>query len=312
MKKNIIKIIAFFVLLFIILRMISYVFIPKNNTNEYGIDENEVDSKGILAEKDNSIDIVVYGDSESIASFIPYELWNKYGYTAYVSGAAGQSLAETCKMMYETLGKQKPKYIILESNNIFDKSSIFAPAAKMINVMLPIIEYHDRWKTLKKEDVLLKTEYTNVVKNKGYHVIPSVSPADDSNYMIYTDEKENIKLIRKIYIKAIKTYCDSIGAELLIYSSPSVANWNYKKHNALKEFCEEENIDFLDLNVLHDEIGIDWSTDTGDGGDHVNYNGALKVMDKIGQWLNDKNKLVDHRNDESYAEWNENIVINRE
>ena len=92
-------------------------------------------------------------------------------------------------------------------------------------------------------------------------------------------------------------------------SMPNTKNWNYKKHNSVKKFADEENIEFLDLNAAKDELKIDWNTESRDAGDHLNYAGGLKATRYLGNYLNNKQILQDHRNDENYSkEWNEDLA----
>ena len=88
-------------------------------------------------------------------------------------------------------------------------------------------------------------------------------------------------------------------------STPSTVNWSYEDHNATKTFTDKENIEFVDLNMLQDEIQIDWQKDTRDEGDHLNDSGAKKVTKYFGKYLNDKNILKNHKNEEEYSKWNE-------
>ena len=120
-------------------------------------------------------------------------------------------------------------------------------------------------------------------------------------------KKKKVPLLNGIYVKILKKYCESKGAQFAIVSVPSYKNWNYKKHNGMKEFAEKEGIEFLDLNKRKKEVKIDWKTETGDKGDHVNYKGAIKVTNYLGKWLKEKNILEDHRNDENYQKWNEDL-----
>ena len=39
---------------------------------------------GILGEKENSIDVIMYGDSETIASTMPMKIYEDYGYTMHI------------------------------------------------------------------------------------------------------------------------------------------------------------------------------------------------------------------------------------
>ena len=256
MKRKILKISLFMLILLIILVILSAIFIPKNNSEEAGM--NNLPAMGILGEEENTIDMIMYGDSESIASTIPKRMKEEYGISSYICGNPGQSMPDTCRIVYETLKRQKPKMIILEANNIYNPVGIAVPVARVINVVLPITEFHYRWKNLKKEDFFGKKNYTYKDENKGYHYVGVTDPADDSHYMEYSEEKEPVPTSNKIYVKAIKKYSESKGAQFAIVSVPSCKNWSYKKHNGMKDFTEKENIEFLDLNALKEEVKIDW------------------------------------------------------
>ena len=305
MKNNILRIITFFIILLILLLIVSYIFTPKNNTKEAGIEEPA--PMGILAEKENSIDVVIYGDSEPMASIIPMQMWEEHGFTAYSCTQAGQTLPDTCEMAYNTLKKQKPKIVILEANNSYIETKITVPMARVINTILPITKYHNRWKSLQANDLFGPIEYKNKEINKGYYYVGAVAPADASNYMTYSEEKEDISKMNKMYIKLLKWYAESKGAKFVMVSVPNTKNWTYARHNAMEEFTKQENIDFLDMNYLKNELKIDWQTETGDNGEHVNYQGAIQVTESLGKWLEDKGILENHKNDPEYKEWNDNI-----
>ena len=61
------------------------------------------------------------------------------------------------------------------------------------------------------------------------------------------------------------------------------------------------------MNFVHKEMGIDWSKDTRDGGNHMNYEGAKKVTAYFGNYLSTEFDLVDHRGDEKYKSWDESV-----
>ena len=310
MKKNIINIIkclVFFVILFVLLLVVSYFVLPKHNSKDSGITERYIHTYGIFGEEKDTLDVIVYGDSEAFSAIIPMKLWDEYGYTSYVCGVPGQRTPETFEIVYKTLQNQNPKMILIEANVIFIPTELETPIGKLINTILPITKYHDRWKDLTGEDFFGKVEYDRTNFCKGYYYVGEVDPADDSHYMEYSEESEHIRKINKLFIKLIKWYCDSRGIELKIVSVPSCKNWDYGKHNAVAQFAKEEGIEFLDLNERKDEINIDWRTETGDVGDHVNCTGALKVTDYIGKWLSEKGVLENHKEDKKYEKWFEDL-----
>ena len=51
------------------------------------------------------------------------------------------------------------------------------------------------------------------------------------------------------------------------------------------------------------DLNINWETDTKDEGGHLNYFGALKASEVLGNILKDTNLLVDHRGDKNYKLW---------
>ena len=62
MKKIIAKSIIFLSILLIVLILLSKVFQPKNNTLEAGAEDKLAD--GVLAEPENTLDLIVIGESE--------------------------------------------------------------------------------------------------------------------------------------------------------------------------------------------------------------------------------------------------------
>lgn len=304
MKKIIAKSILFLLILFLILLILSRIFIPKNNTLEAGIFSRKFRQAGILAEPKNTIDVIITGDSESYTSYVPLEAWKEHGYTSYVCGASGQKLPEIMSFMQQALEKQQPKIILLETNTIHRKASLKTPVAEIAKRILPIIEYHDRWKSLNANDYFGKIEYTSLHEFKGFYYKTKIKSAKNKEYMKETNSIKEVNDLNKLYIKTMKEYCDSRGIKLILYSCPSSFNWNMKKHNGIEKLAQELDLEYIDLNLKQDEIKIDWTKDTRDKGDHLNYTGALKVTKYLGKYLSEKN-LPDHREDESYKSWDE-------
>ena len=50
-------------------------------------------------------------------------------------------------------------------------------------------------------------------------------------------------------------------------------------------------------------MGIDWSTDTMDGGNHVSFEGSKKTTKFIEDYLEENYDLADHRGDPVYDGW---------
>ena len=120
-----------------------------------------------------------------------------------------------------------------------------------------------------------------------------------------TRDKTEIPEVTRIYMDKIRNLCRKNGADLLLFSAPSPVNYNYKKYNALKEYAEEADLPYVDLNLRYRDIGIDWRKDSYDRGDHLNIEGARKVTEFMAKYLTDNYQLPDRREDSRWKEWNE-------
>ena len=44
------------------------------------------------------------------------------------------------------------------------------------------------------------------------------------------------------------------------------------------EYAKDNSLTYIDMNLMLDELGIDWSLDSLDKGDHLNLSGAYKFQ----------------------------------
>ena len=54
------------------------------------------------------------------------------------------------------------------------------------------------------------------------------------------------------------------------------------------------------MNYYIDEIGLDWKTDSKDGGNHLNLYGAIKVSDYIAEYIHENLEIPDRRSDKNW------------
>lgn len=278
----------------------SQLVVPKNDNKETGIQDPL--ANGILEEKDNTIDVLFIGDSESYCSFIPLKFWKDYGISSYVCGTSGQTLPYSETFLHKTFAHQNTKIVILETDAIFRDFSYSDVIEHKLDLLLPVFSYHNRWKSHKENDVSFTANYTYIENTKGYVFNNSISEANDMNYMKPSGRYAPIPPQNRSYVKSIKSYCEENGAKLILVSTPSTINWNSRRHNSVQELAENLGLEYIDMNLMRDQIAIDWKNDTRDRGDHLNYNGAEKVSAYLGKYLADS-KMPDHRGDERYHRW---------
>lgn len=282
----------------------SYIFLPKSNGLNSGMEEFK--ANGILGEKENSIDVLFLGDSEIYCSVIPLQIWQSSGYTSYVCGTSGQTLDYTEVMLKRTFEKQSPKIVVMETNAIYRKFTVKNVIFTKVSDYFSVFRYHNRWKTMSIDEINKPAEYTFTDESKGYRLKTGVKPAvKDNSYMSPTDKSLPIEKINRQSVERIKNLCDENGAKLIFFSTPSTKNWNYMRHNGIEALAKELKCEYIDLNLLTKEVPVDWKNDTVDKGDHMNYFGAKKVTSYLSEYLENTGLLADKRNDSDYKTWNE-------
>ena len=301
--KNATISILFATILVGLLSFFSLLLSPKNNNNEGGIIDPA--ANGILSEPENTIDVLIVGDSESFSAFIPLQIWEQHGITSYCCGTSAQLLSYSEQFVHKTFRNQTPKIVVLETNAIFRKISFDKALENKMGSYFSIFTYHNRWKTLSKNDLNLSINYTCIDNTKGYNFSVVTAEANTSKYMEKSKEFEPIPSRNRRYVERIKSYCENNGAKLFLVSTPSTVNWNAKKHNSIARLSKEIDAEYIDMNMMQKEIPIDWKTDTRDSGDHLNYFGAKKATAYLGKYLEDSGIFDDHRKDKNYSNWNE-------
>lgn len=292
---------AFSLGLLVILYGLSFLFVPKNNTKDAGMEE--VIANGIQGEPPNSIDVVVVGDSESYSSISPLLIWKNTGYTSYVCGSGRQYLSYSKTLLERAFQTQSPKLVILETLCIYRQIPSKTVVMDEASRYLPILRYHDRWKSVTQLNISSSSNSSYTTPYKGYRYNGKVSAADTSSYMTEAKNAAEIPVLNRILVEQIQQLCQENGAKLLLLSTPSTVNWNYQRHNGIQALADDLDIEYIDLNTMAQQVPIDWSTDTYDRGDHLNHSGCVKVTDFLSNYLKGTKLFVDRRGDSQYTEW---------
>ncbi len=289
------KVILFFGILFIIVQALSIIFIPNiSNLGQFGFYK-----KGqyeLLDEKNDTVDAVFIGDSLIYSSIIPMHIWNEHGFTTFDCSLPAQALDNSYDYLEVAIESQHPKVVTIEADVVFRALKSRAKTKNEIKALknwVPILKFHNNWKQFGSDG------FINIYK--GYKINVKAVPVTNFKPVEVTDKyvqirEENMKIFDKI-AKA----CEDNNAKLILIDVPNHQNFNMVRHNTIQKLADDYNLEFLDLNL--EEVGIDWQTDTKDGGEHMNFNGAKKVSTFVGNYLDKLNVLEDHRNDDKYKDW---------
>ncbi len=299
--KKVVSGLIFFIILIAVLSGLGFLLSPDYLFKDYVAESKSEVSTKLAKEEPCSLDVIVLGDSESYTSISPPKLWRDYGYTTYNFGLIGAKLSDIKEAYKTILSSQQPKVVLFETNSLYRVDNGQAEAdniiTDLIHKVFPVTMYHDNWKMLFQD--------TRKGYYKGFTVSHTIDPAENKEYMIPSDEEDNVISDNLETLKEINEMCRESGGTLILYSAPSRSNYNFPKHNALSKIAKELGVDYVDMNLAGDEIGIDYTTDTRDGGDHLNVYGATKSTAYIGKYLHDRYNISDRRNTDIAPEWNE-------
>lgn len=313
MKKalilKIIKPVAFLLVVAVGLMAASFILAPKDNVVGSGM--NNPNAHGFLSEPRDSIDVVVIGNSDAYSGFSPMEIWNAYGYTSYVCAEGRQLISGSIAMLKQVLSCQSPKVVILETDGLFTKSDVIENVVGMFNAAsgntFSVFQYHNRWKQLDVSNMLKKPAYNAHSVTKGQKMSNEVIGYTGGEYMKKSDDRAVIPKASLVGLRAFAELCEKSGAKLVLVEVPSQSSWNYKKHNAIMDWADENGVPFIDLNIDRDSFDFDWAEDSRDGGNHLNNRGAKKVSLYIGKYLSENFELDDRRGDPDFSRWNEDF-----
>lgn len=292
--------------LVLIINLASVIFQPKNNSKEAGMED--VTANGILAEPEQTIDVLFLSDSVGYCSIMPLQIWRDYGITSYVCGTPLQPLYYSIEFLEKAFKTQSPKVVVLETMPIFNPFEEADGIKNKIEQIFPILRYHDKWKDAKSllsQEMTFCINYDHIVADRGYRYFTAVDQSQsDGNFEMVEDVAWIPDECREA-VAEIKKLCDKNGAKLVFVGAPNVCSWKPDRYNAVAYLAMDLEVPYFEMNFMQEEVPIDWTTDAFDAGEHLNIKGAQKVTAFLGGYLNSLGIFEDKRMDKAYEAWNE-------
>ncbi len=271
-------------------------------------------------------DVIFVGDCEVYANFTPLELYREAGITAYVRGSSQQLIWQSYYVLKETLNHEVPKAVVFNVNSMrysepvseaynrltidkmkWSEEKIGIIRASMtqeetfLSYVFPILRYHSRFDELTMEDVRYFLKEKDNTWN-GHLVNKNVKPLGKlPTKRILADYAFGD--ICWDYLEKMRQLCEENGVELILIKAPSVYPFWYEEYEAqIQSYADTHGLAFYNLLDRAEEIGIDYQTDTYDGGLHMNLQGATKLSRYFARLLVENHGIEDHRKDSTVAE----------
>lgn len=309
-RHNLIKMIAFVMVFVVIVGMLGVAFTPKKSDPGSGITNSN--ARGFYGEPKNSIDVLILGDSNAYSACSPMYIWNKYGIPTYVAAEGFQNVTGASNLLDEVLTCQKPKLVVFDVNMLWTGKTTLKKVENNLKNMaykyLPLAQYHNRWKSMDVKEMFEVKDYTYRSASRGQYLSMEVKPFTGQSKMVKTNAVEDIPEVSRVLLDKLISKCNENGIKMMFMETPTAKSWNYARHNAMVKYAKQKKIDFVDMNTLEGKYAIDWSTDTRDGGRHLNCDGAEKVSAYLGKYILEHYSFKDKRDSEKYADWNNDYL----
>lgn len=276
-------------------------------------------------EEEKDHDVVFIGDCEVYENFSPVVLWQEFGINSYIRGSAEQYIWQSYYLLEDTLRYETPGVVVFNIQSLqFNESqreaynrmtlegmewspvkvkailASMGPKEKFLDYVFPILRYHSRWSELTSADV----EYmfkTKPVSFNGYYMRVDVRPAENiptgKPLPDYSFGENAWK-----YLDMMEALCREKGIQLILIKAPSLYPYWYPQwEEQVEQYAAEKGLPYINFLELQEETGIDYATDTYDGGLHMNLSGAEKLSRYIGRFLTEQAGLPDRRGEADLA-----------
>ena len=305
--KRILHVTAFLLVLSMAVFLAGHYLMPHSNRYLSGYTAG-----GILGEDFDTIDVLVMGDSNAAQGISPMQWYCDNGITGYTYASGWLSVYNIYYRLRSIYEEQTPKVVVLCTDVVYsrmgDETELQAAIGDITDELIPLVRFHDNWKDLTLDNLFEEHDYSWRDTNKGFPPITDVGSSLRGDYMYDDGSREPIPFLVRLYLERIVTLCEEHDSELLLITVPASSSWNLARHNGVQGFADEYGLTYLDYNMADLNPGIDWRTDTPDGGSHLNVLGAQKLTGALGTYLMENYDLEDHRGQPGFESWDKDAV----
>ena len=302
---------------FILYLYVGFILMPKTVEDKGGLKYYSTTS--YIYEPKNSIDVMMFGNSDLYNGFSPIELYKETGIISFNCGKSQQTVPVIYEQLKKTLTLQQPKLVILEADCIFYDKKEFAGNNYNAILLRAPVKYHVRWK-----DLTLKDFYTvPTMKNRTNYLKGFVFDGRISGYKVsenymkdFDAEPKEIKENAKKYLIKCVDLCKENNIPFLIMGIPSPNTWSMACNKGLNKFVNEYNenqldykINCIDMNLKPEKLVFNFDTYFKDNGNHCNYMGAKAVTSFMGNYLKENYPFLKDRRNDNVSNWNKSVKM---
>jgi hypothetical protein len=268
-------------------------------------------------------DVIFIGDCELYENISPMVLWEQYGINSYIRGSAQQLIWQSYYLAEETFSYETPKVVVFSVLSMkygtpqreaynrmtldrmrwspYKADAIWASMTQeehFIEYVFPLLRYHSRWSELTWEDIRYFWKGKKITHN-GYYMRLDVRPAafiPPGKHL----EDYSFSFRAWDYLERLRILCQEKGVMLVLVKAPSLYPYWYEEwDDQINAYARRYGLKYYNLLDAAEEIGLDYSKDTYDGGLHLNLYGAEKLSVYLGNLLAEDCGLLSRRGEEA-------------
>ncbi len=338
MKKVIKPILQVLSLLLVVIAVAIFV----SSLLPYQCSSDEARLKLFYNEKEDSMEVILFGSSSVRAGFIPTKAYEEYGLTSFDYCMNHMPLPAIKYSIKETLQHQSPNLIVVDINGITycNKETTNSKSVGFLESMkagankkeaslalsdsngwednVSFIKYHKNIFNL-PTCIKYSKYYDNFGSNqtvlKGYTTNPAAIAPFTQDQIIDHNSLTGVAKLNEYEQQSVDEllkYCDTIKDEVEIlfvrFPRPTFKNfneWEMEYINAMENRVVEAGYTYVDFTDYLDEIGIDTTTDYADD-THFNQMGAEKFTKYLCEYMLDNYTLTTRTN---LPDWDKCVEI---
>ena len=325
--KNLLKVIIFLILLFLVILGMSRVLNVSDNIGRRVL-------RGFYEEPEGSLDAVYVGASNVYAYWAASLAWHDYGMTVFPYSVSALPAQAVTTILDECRQTQPNAVYIINLNSLKDTEltlqsahfllDYFPFSSRKITLVnrfseeleinglerlefyFPFIRFHSAWSNLNANSFIwdgegLRGEYT-----RRETTLNGVE--DISRQYTYTTDTTTLEEKTAEVLGELLDYIETEQIPVLFIMVPQSFNNEdlSAELNTVCQIVEDRGFDVLNLTDPDSisEIGIDLTTDFYNAR-HMNTHGVIKYTHFLAEYLHDHYNFTDKRDDPAYDSWNE-------
>ncbi len=298
--------------------------------------------KSFYLEEPDSLDVVVMGASEVMFDYAAPEVYRTSGYTSFPYAFTINSAPLWKYELKEIERTQDPQLLIVETNGSLYKDDKYIHAAHCVQVLgdnmplsenklkfaremsdntmetiFPLIKYHYKWDEIlsgpvKDRVMVYRDGHSRLRAAQTYLYQTEFStdylyPADD----LVSDMNKDGEAALREFLEVCK---ESDIPKIIFVEFPHVLNEEgpYLRHqrvNAAAQIVREAGFDYIDFNLVADEIGLDPAVDFYDP-HHMLASGQEKFSKYLGEYIKENYNIEPREQSEkNRLEWDDSVEL---